>query len=310
MDNDKTIVTTADKNFLWGVYLLIASLRYHNISVGVHVLGRGFTEADKALLTQFDNVKIFEISDRRALNLLKPEAIFTADSEYIAWIDADCIAVGDITKYLAGPGESFQIRFRLKDEVAMVYQTHYKVGDTYGSIPKAVLEIWEKDVGEKDAPVIKTTCVNNCFVLHKKHLGFIRKWQNQILKIVPKDVATIDKKSYAYHMTDESVLNSLLAFANDAPAISEYLLDKVNDAYLAHFGESLKPWNLWQKKHLKYYDLVISIIGWAQKTGYKTPPIPPSLKRENKAVFYVLAYLNDLISKIKSSIKYIILHMR
>ena len=310
MNNDKTIVTAADKNFLWGVYLLIASLRYYNVSIGVHVLGRGFTETDKALLTQFDNVKIFETSDRRFLALLKPEAIFTADSEYIAWLDADCIAVGNITKYLTAPEESLQMRFRLKDEVALVYKTHYKAGDTNGSIPKAVLEIWKKDVAEKDVPAIKTTCVNNCFVMHKRHLGFIRKWQNQILKIFPKDIAAIDKKNFAYHMVDESVLNSLLAFANDAPAISEYLLDKVNDAYLAHFGESLKPWNLWQKKHLKYYDLVISIIGWAQKTGYKTPPIPPSLKRELKTVFYVLAYLNDLISKIKSSIKYIILHMR
>ena len=303
MNNDKTIVTATNKNFIWGAYLLIASLRYHNVSVRVHILAQGLTEKDKELLTQFENVKVFETSDPRNLTLLKPDAILTADSEHITWIDADCIVVGDITKYLTAPGESLQIRLRSKEQVTLLYKVYFGIADKDSAIPNGVLEVWKKDVNERDVPAIETTCLAHCFTLHRKHINFIRKWQRQISKVVPSAVDISDTKSFAYHMTDESVLNSLLVFAYDAPLLTDLLLDKDQNAYILHYNRYPKPWKMWRLQHLKYFDLFISIIEWVQNKGYKTPPIPWSLKRKNKLICYSLAYIYKFAEKIRNRLR-------
>ncbi|GAG26211.1 unnamed protein product, partial [marine sediment metagenome] len=38
---EKTVVTACDKKFIWGAYLLVASLRYFNVDTKVHVLVSG-----------------------------------------------------------------------------------------------------------------------------------------------------------------------------------------------------------------------------------------------------------------------------
>jgi hypothetical protein len=103
-------------------------------------------------------------------------------------------------------------------------------------------------------------------------------------------------------MTDESVLNSLFAFARNTPPIYEYQLDKGPQAYLVHFGVNPKPWKMWQLKHLKYFDLVISFIEWAQEKGYKTPPIPWSLRKENKIICHIIAHFLQVLVSTKHKV--------
>jgi len=304
-DKNKTIVTVCDRAFIWAAYLLIASLRYHNVNIRIHVLIRDFTDKGKLLLEQFGDVRLIGIVDRGAGVLLKPEAILTAESEYITWIDADCIVTGDVARYLIAPGESLQIRTKGRAELAEVYKSHYGSDDEYGTIPKKVLGIWKRGVGENDVPRMDTTCSTNYFTLHKKHLAFIKKWQKQIAKAIPKSTKkVIDKKSSAYFQTDESVLNSLLIFAHDAPPISEMLLDKDPLAYLVHFVRMPKPWQMWRLEHLKYFDHVMTILDWIKEKGYKAPPIPWSLRRRNKSLCYVVAYAYRFMYRLKNHIQH------
>jgi len=309
MNNNTTIVTVCDKGFIWAAYLLIASLRYNNVNAPVHVLGRDFTNKDAELLEQFGDVKIIETSDKRPAMLLKPEAILTADTEYIIWIDADCIVTGDVTKYLVASGESFQIPLRTEEQTERLYRTYFGTLGEDERIPKVVLKTWKTDVGENDSPAIETTCMTYCFMLHRKYLDFIKKWHSQILKVVNKAynfVGILDKESLAYHMADESVLNSLFAFAHDAPTmvpISEYLRDKTLHSYLVHFSNIPKPWTMWRLEHMKYFDAVTATIEWTQNKGYKTLPIPWSLKRKNKLICYSLAYIYKFAEKIRNRLR-------
>lgn len=294
MTERTTIVTACDKNFLWGAYLLIASLRRHNVNVSISALTFGLSEEEKSLLEQFRNVEATMESGTRnshGTQLRKPDAILSAGSEYITWMDADCIVTGNITKYLIAPGQSFQIRFRSKKENVLRFKNKYGSPREYGSIPQSTLDVWRKDVGERDLPAIETTCVTNCFTLHRKHLDFIRRWRGQIAKLVP-DITGRRESAYSYggRVSDELILNSLFAFSRNPPPISKYLLDTDPQAYLAHFGVAPKPWKRWHPKHLKYYDMVVSIVDWAGKVGFRTPPIPWSLKRKNRGVCHIIAF--------------------
>src|SRR5205814_1942206 len=144
------------------------------------------------------------------------------------------------------------------EENHLVFNKVYGRQDATGSIPRKVLERWRKDVGERRHRAIDAACVSNCFVIHRRHMDFIRRWGEQIKKVIPPDVNTIiDPTSVAYAMTDESVLNSLLAFSELAPPRSEFQLDQDENAFVAHFGLSPKPWNRWQYSHLKFFDYIM-----------------------------------------------------
>ena len=72
---------------------------------------------------------------------------------------------------------------------------------------------------------------------HRSQLPFVRKWQEQIVRVLPKGLqGAHDFRSHAYSQMDESVLNSLLAFADDAPRPARVQLDMDLDAYIAHLG--------------------------------------------------------------------------
>ena len=51
-----TIVLSSDRNYLWGVWLLIASMRKNSMNEPVLVDGVDYTDADITLLNQFGQV--------------------------------------------------------------------------------------------------------------------------------------------------------------------------------------------------------------------------------------------------------------
>ena len=304
MKESVTIVSACDRNFLWGAYLLAASAARNVPGVPVHLLQTGFSDSEIALISQFPNVRVLPLQDDdpRSVANRKSEALLSADTDYVAWLDADCFIIGDIGKYLLPSNGEFQIRLREPWENAWVWRNHYASGEERGGLPRSVADQWRADVGQSQKAWLQTTCVTNAFVLHKRHLGFIREWQKQIAKVIPPvDAGPVDKSSPAYFMTDESVFTSLLAFSHAAPPISEIRLNRDPEAHVAHFGANPKPWKRW-RKHLWYcHRPVLDLIDWARRSGFEVPPVPWSFRRQNKVPAYLMASGEELWMKARST---------
>ena len=304
MNETLTIVSACDRNFLWGAYLLAASAARNVPGIPVHLLQTGFSEEDGKYISQFPGTRVLPLDDDdpRSVSNRKSEALLSAGTEYVAWLDADCFIIGDIQKYLIPTNGEFQIRLREPWENAWVWRNHYAAGDTRGELPHAVMEQWRADVGQLQAPRLQTTCVANTFVLHQRHLGFIREWKAQIAKVIPPiDAGPVDKSSPAYFMTDESVFTSLLAFSKAAPPIADFLLNRDPVAHVAHFGANPKPWKRW-RKHLWYcHRPVLELLDWARSSGYAAPPLPWSFRRENSVQAFLIASGEALWLKARSA---------
>lgn len=285
MKSEVTIVTACDKNYLWGAFLLAASVARNIPNVPLNVVQTGFTEQDKEHFQQLPMVNVHTLSndDPRNVANRKSEALFTAaDSEYIAWLDADCMIVGNVEPMLIPKNGEFQIRLRDVEENSQIWCNHYQAGETRQGVPKAVLAQWREDVGALDTPTHNTACVTNAFVLHSRHLDFIRQWKTQIAKVIaPVDTGLVDRRSRPYFMIDESVLSSLIAFSDIAPPVSPFLLDRDPNAHVAHFALSPKPWIRWRKLYWPYHAAVMDLIDWLQANGYTVPEIPWSLRRSS-----------------------------
>ena len=299
-----TIVSACDWNFLWGAYLLAASAARFLPETPVHILQTGFTDDDKALLEQFPTVKVLSLPDNDPRNVAnrKSEALLSADTEFVAWLDADCMVIGDISKYLIPMNGEFQIRMRAAAENAWVWRNHYAPGEPRGGLPKSVLEKWRADVGQLEKPLVDSACVTNCFVLHQRHLDFVRQWKSQIAKVIPPAHAgVVDNRNPAYFMTDESVMTSLLAFSNIAPTPGEFLLDRDAKAHVAHFGANPKPWTQWRLRLWYCHPHIMSLLDWARASGYKLPPLPWSFEKRNRLPAYALALAGEAKAKLRST---------
>lgn len=300
MKPDITIVTACDRNYLWGAFLLIASASRHIPQVPIHLLQTGFTPEDIALFTQFPQVSVIPLADedRRNVSNRKSEAILSADTEYIAWLDADCMVIGDIRELLVPENGEFQVRLREARENAWIWCEHYQPGDIQGSLPKAVADQWRDDVNQLREPRHNTTCVANTFVIHRRHLDFIRQWRAQIAKVLPaSNHGLIDKRSPAYFMIDESVLSAVAAFSAITPPISPFRLNRDPLAHVAHFGANPKPWKRWRKPFWYCHQPVIELIDWLHAQGKSAPPIPWAFKRSSTPFAWSLAHLEAVYTQ-------------
>ncbi len=302
MNARTTIVTACDRNYVWGAYLLIASAARSIPTVPVHLLHTGFSEADLALFRQFPGVRLMPMSDSNRRNVCnrKAEAILSADTEFVAWLDADCFVIGDITELLVPTNGEFQIQLRDRTENARVWRHHYAPGEARGGLPREVRQRWSADVGQLSEPRIDTTCVTNAIVTHRRHLDFIREWQSQIAKVLPAgDTGVVDKSRPEYFMTDESVFTSLLAFARNAPPISAMRTNLEPARHVAHFGANPKPWKQW--RHGVWYcnAPVLDVLDWTRAQGYRTPPVPWSLRRSSRPAAYGIALALEAKARVR-----------
>jgi len=280
-----SIVTITDSNFVIAVFLLLCSLRKLGVAARVYVLGVDLTEEESALLDQFDEVKVCpaDLSNKRNPATRKGEALLLAaddDSDYVTLSDGDCLVTGDISGYLTPEGSGFFARMKSPEEDGLVFSSRYGKQDEYGTIPVRVLEQWRRDVGERHEPAIRNTVCGGNLTLSKDYLWFARRWQEQMLRVLPETRTreAHDPRSEAYSQLDESVLNSLLAFADEAPPIHRV------------GPNNPKPWVLWRKEKLQYFDLVVDLLDWARSQNYELPPIPWTFKRRNKPFAYVVAH--------------------
>jgi hypothetical protein len=299
-----TIVTACDRNYVWGAYLLAASAARFVPGVPFHLCHTGFEEDDLALFRQFPSVRLVPLSDANRRNVCnrKAEALLSADTDYVAWLDADCMIIGDIAALLIPENEEFQIRLREPWENAWIWRHHYTAGEPRGPLPRSVLEQWRADVAQRDTPALDTTCVTNAIVLHRRHLGFVREWQAQIAKVLPAtDTGVVDANGKpAYFMTDESVFSSLLVFSRSAPPVSPLRLNRDPAAHVAHFGANPKPWKQWRLGVWYCNTHALDLLDWAREKGHRTPPIPWSLRRSSRPFAYLIALGTEARARLRA----------
>lgn len=280
-----TIVSAADRNYFWGLLLLTASVRNAGLVCPMHLLVRDLSSNQIDSLKSLGNVSIEEIdpANRRNPCTWKPTALQCADTEYVAWFDADCLVIGDISELLIPTNSEFQIRVRDEAENAKAYSNLYAPGEARGAVPASIQTTWQQDIGERTDPLLETAVVTSCFVLHRRHLPFIEQWKVQIEKVLPlADGGVVNHDQPAYFMTDESVFSSLLTFGASAPPIADFQLNKIPQKHVAHFGVRPKPWKGWAQPTWYAYDEVMAAIDYALKNCPDLPDLPPSLQRKNR----------------------------
>jgi lipopolysaccharide biosynthesis glycosyltransferase len=300
--NKNTVVSACDHNYIWGAWLLLASMRVHKMKDRALILGGGLTDEDVSLLEQFGDIDVHHMREgnSRSMTCQKPEAMLLADTEYITWADCDAVFTGNVSKYMNAEPHTIRIRKRCREENAMVFSSRYQPGDDYGAIPRKILDIWREDVGENTEPAIDTVCSAAAMTFHRDKKDIIEKWRRQMLKVIPnKDKGVVDQDNYAYFQTDESVLNSVLCFAEGAPEPVKFLLDKNPLAFFAHYTFKPKPWQQWDRYSLRYYEPTLYVVEQAIKEGYRTPPdVPYTFKRKYKAFCAAQAYAKDYTKRI------------
>lgn len=282
--SDLTIVTACDANYFWGAFLLTASLRQNRVAAPIHVLANGFDAEHTGMLEQFGKVRVIPLTpdNPRSLVTIKPHALMTAQTKWLAWLDADCMAIGDVSALLPPENGACQARLRAPAENAEIYGDKYRVGDRHGGYPAWVLEQWRKDVGDRQQPQHDTAAVANALVLHEKHRDFLELWDQQMQRVIPACATLMDSRLGAYHMSDESVLNSLLAFSSIAPPVGPFQLNRYPERHVAHFGGKAKPWIRWTSGIWYCYEPIQRLLTWLRVEGHKTPPLPRSLQRWRK----------------------------
>lgn len=293
MDINNTVVTASDRNYIWGVYLLICSMRKNGMQEPVAVLGVGYTEEDCRVLSSLGNVQIKNIEkNTRNLNCVKPEAMFLAKTDYISWIDCDGFFIGNCSENL------------IYSDPDIIHIRKRSLEENRGPCPEELLSVWQKDVGERLSPRFNTRCSSCALSLHKKQLPFVQRWDEQMKKVLPPIArGVVDKRLGAYHQTDKSVLNSLLCFAEEAPEVSEdYKLDKLDTGrFFVHCVGIPKPWVCWTPYAFRYFNEYTGLVDWAQREGLPLPgEIPPSLKSSLKMRNFLYSRFSVPLRKIRS----------
>lgn len=287
-----TIVTIGDINYLWGIFLLIASARKSGMKEPFLVGVKKFTPEAERILTQFGDVKVLPLDEmKRSLTCLKAYVMLKAETEFVTWADSDAFFTGNVSDILM-PANPDEIHFRLRTpaEMPAAFKDH-EFGESGHAIPKAVLDVWKRDIAEvagevRDSPRHETSG-SACFCSFSlaRFRKFVEIWHKLQLKVLPeRDVGVVDKSLLYYHQLDESTLNACLNFVVDAPKVQEvFQMDKNRERLFVHFIAQPKPWMGWTKRAFRFFDDYVSLVEWAQSKGYALPgAVPACLKRSNK----------------------------
>ena len=124
-----------------------------------------------------------------------------------------------------------------------------------------------------------------------------------MIKLLPPgNVGVVDRRLKFYHQLDESVLNSLLCFAGNAPETAKtYRLDKdINELYV-HFIGSPKPWRGWTPYSIRHFKCYTDVINYALAAGFIRPgDIPFPLNSAHETLCRLAAPFVSLGTKIRN----------
>ncbi len=299
---NNTVATAGDRNYLWGVYLLIASMRKNRMDEPVVVLGVNYDREIAALLEQMGDVVVKSIPPpARSLACHKPDAMLLAETEYVTWVDSDAFFLGDNSANLIPESpDEIHIRMRGEAENTLAFGGHL-FGEDGRRIPAAVVDGWRLDVGGDAPPATSRACSDCLLSVHRSHLSLIEKWRDQMVRLLPeKNVGVVDRTLRYYHQLDESVLNSLLCLWPEAPRVSrEYRLDKDPERLFIHFVCHPKPWVGWTASSFPHFDRYLDIVEFCAAQGWELPEPPPfALRRSNRGLCRLLRHYVACKSKI------------
>ena len=290
---DVTLVTAADQNYFWGLYLLAASVERWQLGDRLMIFHTGLDAASEAYLEQFSRVELRKFTQTKpfGLHCRKAEAMVQADGEYIGWLDSDCLVIGDLNELIIPENGQIQARMRTSAETVSDLSRFYQPGETPGGLPKVILDTWCEDVGERKTPRIDGMVPSNVFIMHSRFKPFLEHWERQMTKVLNPARGTLDHDKPAYFLTDESVLNSLLAFAEFAPEVAAYRLGAERNRHIAHFMGSPKPWVRWLPRNLYCLPFVLEVIDWLVLNRKEVPPLPSSLDASRQTRSIVEAHV-------------------
>lgn len=295
-DDQHTIVTACDSNYFWGAYLLALSVRRAGSLVPIHVLHPNLTPEQIAMLDRLERVRCIPTETPYAM-LQKPEALLSANTPWVTWLDCDTLWRGNLEACLGGDQPGIQIRIRSARENAGQFPgVAPHADDSPGAIPGPVLERWRNDVKGIDAPRLRHMAVTNALALHRDFRWLATEWHALMLRISTNPRLLVDRTNLAYRITDEAALTALLAFSETEVPVLPYLLDQDKSRILIHFEGRPKPWQGWQKRYFHHFDTIQELIRWAREQGYDLPPIPDSMVEENRSTYRLRAHI-DAIKK-------------
>ena len=299
---NNTIVSACDQGYAFGVWLLIASIRKSGMTHPILIGAYKWPDEWKQDILKFPNTSISDlpITDKRSVTCSKPEIMLKAPTDFVTWIDCDGIVSADITEAIQCPLGAINIRPKTPSETTKMFPKLRKANENPEAIPAQILDTWRHDVCELDTPRFLHG-FSACLIglsLAQNH-AFLEKWREQMYKVLPEDVALVQDGNAAYFQTDESVLNSLMLFAREAPPlIPHYTADLQGKPHFIHFAYNPKPWIMWNNYSLKHFDRVLDIVEWAVKNGYAPHcELPYTFKRSHKRLCTLLAPLGGIIAK-------------
>ena len=272
-----TVVTAGDHAYAWGALMLVASMRRNGMQHPVVVWAMEWDEDQKRRIRALGDVVVQDIAKTRQCLACQKPRIMGCDAvktDWVCWVDADGLFVGDCSEWLSGDDED---EMRIK-----------RCNPPPPDFTPETLSTWQRDVrrfwGQAlDESRYATRVQSGVILLHRKWRQFLGRWDAQINNVLPPDVEILMKKGSAYYQTDESVLGSLLCFGLDAPKVSEqYKFDgKVDRSrYYLHFGYNPKPWQMWNTWAMRFREEAYRTVEWLVEKGVvKKSEVPLPLRR-------------------------------
>lgn len=308
-----TIVTIGDINYLWGIFMLIASARKAGMDEPFLVGVKDFTPRAERVLTQLGNVTTVSLDGvKRSLTCLKPHVMLMAQTEYVTWADSDAFFTGNVSQLLP-PDSPEEIHFRLRSPAEMPAAFRGREpGKGASMIPDDIAEIWKRDIAEiagSAAPDPRyATTGSGCFcaLSLQRHRRFIEIWDELQTKVLPdRNVGVVDTSLKFYHQLDESTLNACLNFVTDAPRVQEvFKMDKDRKRLFVHFIARPKPWQGWTRRAFRFFDEYVAVANWALAQNWVMPgQLPECLKMENKRRMKLLIPWMTLKPKMKNLLR-------
>ena len=307
MENN-TICTAGDHNYLWGLFLLIASMRRFGMDEPVIVGTKGFTDRDRRVLEQFGGVRLVSLDHAdHSLTCHKAEVMLAAESGYVTWADSDAMFKGDCSALLLPPdADAIRVRRRCAEEMPGAFPKGYDL--------RRILPAWRKDVataagldaaalpGVTERFVASFRSCSACYLsLARSQERFLLVWHALMMRLPKGDAGVVDRSLASYHQLDESCLNACLAFLPGAPKVTEtYGLDRDPERIYLHFIGRPKPWEGWTPRSARHIEAVVSTVEWAVAEGLELPSgVPSSLRRDRLAFNRATARWSELWFKAK-----------
>ena len=282
-----TVVTAGDSAYAWGALMLVASMRRNGMEHPVVVGAMGWTEEQKQRICRLGDVTISEIgTTKQCLACHKPRIMGCEEvkTDWVCWVDADGLFVGDCSEWLRGD-DADEVRIK-------------RCNPPPPDFTPATLATWKRDVERFRGRALEesryqTRVQSGVILINRKWRPFLSAWDAQIKSVLPPDVEILMKKGSPYYQTDESVLASLLCFGQEAPKVSEqYKFDGKVDRtrYYLHFGYNPKPWQMWNPYAMRFREEAYRTVEWLVEKGVVGHgEVPLSLRRSWWPLYRCLA---------------------